>query len=117
MRCWPEHAASILSNRVSFFFFFQAEDGIRDSSVTGVQTCALPISKSIVFKEGTPDSQADRALAKLTQLAQYFDDESTPYRSLVHPMWRTHYGDYDHLARVKEWSSSGGVTDDFIGGE
>src|SRR5260370_5620686 len=25
------------------FFFFQAEDGIRDSSVTGVQTCALPI--------------------------------------------------------------------------
>src|SRR4030066_2178248 len=29
---------------VFVFFFFQAEDGIRDSSVTGVQTCALPIS-------------------------------------------------------------------------
>src|SRR5260370_25263832 len=29
---------------VLFVFFFQAEDGIRDSSVTGVQTCALPIS-------------------------------------------------------------------------
>ena len=28
---------------VMFFFFFQAEDGIRDTSVTGVQTCALPI--------------------------------------------------------------------------
>src|SRR5207237_3860926 len=28
---------------VVVFFFFQAEDGIRDSSVTGVQTCALPI--------------------------------------------------------------------------
>src|SRR5207247_7929677 len=27
-----------------FFFFFQAEDGIRDPLVTGVQTCALPIS-------------------------------------------------------------------------
>src|SRR5256884_9999685 len=27
-----------------FFFFFQAEDGIRDVAVTGVQTCALPIS-------------------------------------------------------------------------
>src|SRR5437762_6555459 len=27
----------------SLFFFFQAEDGIRDTSVTGVQTCALPI--------------------------------------------------------------------------
>src|SRR2546422_10297226 len=30
----------------SFFFFFQAEDGIRDVAVTGVQTCALPISAS-----------------------------------------------------------------------
>src|SRR5207244_9105077 len=28
-----------------FFFFFQAEDGIRDDLVTGVQTCALPISE------------------------------------------------------------------------
>src|SRR5205807_3953702 len=29
----------------SIFFFFQAEDGIRDYKVTGVQTCALPISR------------------------------------------------------------------------
>src|SRR2546426_6296110 len=34
---------------VSFlsFFFFQAEDGIRDYKVTGVQTCALPISEHV----------------------------------------------------------------------
>src|SRR5256885_13974935 len=31
----------------SFFFFFQAEDGIRDYKVTGVQTCALPILKLV----------------------------------------------------------------------
>src|SRR3989449_7568675 len=31
--------------RAAFFFFFQAEDGIRDVAVTGVQTCALPISE------------------------------------------------------------------------
>ena len=30
---------------VGVFFFFQAEDGIRDHCVTGVQTCALPISE------------------------------------------------------------------------
>src|SRR5258708_17436123 len=30
--------------KMSSFFFFQAEDGIRDDLVTGVQTCALPIS-------------------------------------------------------------------------
>src|SRR5207245_8129312 len=29
-----------------FVFFFQAEDGIRDATVTGVQTCALPISSA-----------------------------------------------------------------------
>src|ERR1017187_347044 len=32
-----------------FFFFFQAEDGIRDTSVTGVQTCALPIAATILW--------------------------------------------------------------------
>src|SRR5438132_948920 len=31
------------------FFFFQAEDGIRDHCVTGVQTCALPISLSVFY--------------------------------------------------------------------
>src|SRR2546426_5148568 len=31
-----------------FFFFFQAEDGIRDYKVTGVQTCALPISRRLL---------------------------------------------------------------------
>ena len=31
------------------FFFFQAEDGIRDYKVTGVQTCALPIWESTVI--------------------------------------------------------------------
>src|SRR5256886_3638801 len=32
---------------VGIFFFFQAEDGIRDLTVTGVQTCALPISREL----------------------------------------------------------------------
>src|SRR6266498_486439 len=33
------------------FFFFQAEDGIRDADVTGVQTCALPISGGLYYGE------------------------------------------------------------------
>src|SRR3954469_7501317 len=36
-----------LCSSLCFFFFFQAEDGIRDLYVTGVQTCALPISLAI----------------------------------------------------------------------
>src|SRR5256885_2711016 len=39
---------------VCFFFFFQAEDGIRDYKVTGVQTCALPISPSACEAPGWP---------------------------------------------------------------
>src|SRR5438874_482269 len=35
-----------------FFFFFQAEDGIRDLYVTGVQTCALPISTANTLRQG-----------------------------------------------------------------
>src|SRR5690348_17804769 len=36
-------AEAIVVRRLIAFFFFQAEDGIRDGRVTGVQTCALPI--------------------------------------------------------------------------
>src|SRR5207245_9550513 len=37
-----------------YFFFFQAEDGIRDATVTGVQTCALPICMRREMKHLTP---------------------------------------------------------------
>src|SRR5262249_58787298 len=48
---------------VYVFFFFQAEDGIRDWSVTGVQTCALPISSACVracWRWWTAPWRADR---------------------------------------------------------
>src|SRR6266481_7411059 len=43
-----------------FFFFFQAEDGIRDGTVTGVQTCALPIS-SLSLRATTLQPGDDRS--------------------------------------------------------
>src|SRR5437762_4372166 len=48
-----------------FFFFFQAEDGIRDTSVTGVQTCALPIS---MFSK-SKGIEVNKELAKLKAAA------------------------------------------------
>src|SRR5260221_6939979 len=42
-----------LAELTSFFFFFQAEDGIRDHCVTGVQTCALPIWLMPRQRDGT----------------------------------------------------------------
>src|SRR5207237_5240585 len=50
-----------------FFFFFQAEDGIRDSSVTGVQTCALPILDAIDALDDVVDA-ADRLVEALDGL-------------------------------------------------
>src|SRR5207244_5370986 len=44
-----------------YFIFFQAEDGIRDDLVTGVQTCALPISRK---RRGPPVSYSRRNMAR-----------------------------------------------------
>src|SRR2546425_1110445 len=55
MQCTSVLASAFLS---CCFFFFQAEDGIRDKLVTGVQTCALPISLLRVV----PPRQGARAL-------------------------------------------------------
>src|SRR5689334_23922686 len=50
------HYSLLLGPR--FLFFFQAEDGIRDGTVTGVQTCALPISLDGVWNEQLRDEEA-----------------------------------------------------------
>src|SRR5207245_8073705 len=63
------------------FFFFQAEDGIRDATVTGVQTCALPISngastveariagfREALFSYGVPlEADSVQRLASITE--------------------------------------------------
>ena len=67
--------------------------------------------KEIKFTKNTPDFYADDALKKLTAIAIKFLNEDEPYRSLVHPMWKKHYGEYDHLARVKEWAGNGGESE------
>ena len=67
---------------------------------------------AVTIKDGTPDEHADSALAKLTEVLAKFADPSNPYYSLLHPMWKTHYGTYDHLARVQEWSLTGATNED-----
>src|SRR5256886_8212009 len=65
-----------------FFFFFQAEDGIRDLTVTGVQTCALPISEFSVLNHvpitiHTAESPSEHEL--LTQGTGFFTDVYKKY--------------------------------------
>src|SRR2546430_11592894 len=51
------------------FFFFQAEDGIRDLTVTGVQTCALPISHRLALRR-QPALPAHREAPREGRLAR-----------------------------------------------
>src|SRR5207249_8609907 len=48
----------------TYFFFFQAEDGIRDRNVTGAQTCALPICH-IIYKSAGDVTALAKAMAHL----------------------------------------------------
>src|SRR2546430_13647352 len=71
-----------------FFFFFQAEDGIRDLTVTGVQTCALPISQDdlddalAVIQEFDPIGVGSRDLRECLFLQlKAFDPRSEEHTS------------------------------------
>src|SRR3712207_7883535 len=52
---------------MSLFFFFQAEDGIRDIGVTGVQTCALPIYP-VAFLDALADQGSGEAIRGCVEL-------------------------------------------------
>ncbi|MGB8274261.1 MAG: double-strand break repair protein AddB [Alphaproteobacteria bacterium] len=56
--------------------------------------------------KGDIAAMADLALRGLTRLIASFDEEQTPYRSRLRPKFLARAADYDHLARVKEWSSA-----------
>ena len=76
-----------------FFFFFQAEDGIRDWSVTGVQTCALPIylslqDRSTISSEANFCNSFVRAFIKDGRLQNItFPPEPSRQDFMADPFW------------------------------
>src|SRR6267154_6403701 len=54
-----------------YFFFFQAEDGIRDGRVTGVQTCALPIWRHACGSARERDEQRQRVVQHVGRDGQH----------------------------------------------
>src|SRR5207245_5242972 len=55
---------------ILLFFFFQAEDGIRDATVTGVQTCALPILPACPWSPPRPKQDRESSQTNLPILAR-----------------------------------------------
>lgn len=63
-------------------------------------------------KEKSPDAIAAEALARFKAVIDRFEDETEPFRSLSHPKFLARpEGPYAHLARVKEWSATGGAAE------
>src|SRR5690625_5475108 len=71
----------------SLLFFFQAEDGIRDGHVTGVQTCALPISPFPATREeliewAERNGLPQQAIDNLYELDEIEEGEETIYEGI-----------------------------------
>jgi ATP-dependent helicase/nuclease subunit B len=63
------------------------------------------------FKDIKFDDMVERHFAGLIALLNQFRDARTPYLSRPAPKFARSYGAYDHLARVKEWSATGGLAE------
>ncbi|MGD1933491.1 MAG: double-strand break repair protein AddB [Candidatus Phaeomarinobacter sp.] len=61
---------------------------------------------SAVDKTSDVMTAADAAMAHMVALLTQFEEEDTPYISRPRPQFLTYDGDYDHLARVKEWQTA-----------
>src|SRR2546430_4121459 len=99
---WLAHSTSSC-----FFFFFQAEDGIRDLTVTGVQTCALPISDARRRSPTRPPAACRCRLPRRRQAGlspAVAPRASIPQRRLLHATVRYQPG---HLARRRD--GEGGI--------
>src|SRR5690348_17760331 len=80
-----------------FFFFFQAEDGIRDGRVTGVQTCALPIWGSAGSRTNFWTCRSWRASRSRT---------ITGSREAARDIWRSRRTSTTRSTRKRTWSRS-----------
>src|SRR2546426_10106958 len=75
---------------ILFFFFFQAEDGIRDYKVTGVQTCALPISFGFRYIARTRKEDLTLAITHLERALALDPEIAEPYQWLAYAYTRAY---------------------------
>src|SRR2546430_9120376 len=82
---------------IFFFFFFQAEDGIRDLTVTGVQTCALPISVNVHHPEQQVhkrDDQKDKPRQR--------EQEMRGCIEVAKPLWKRESAHEQRILRAQD---------------
>ncbi|MFM2444746.1 MAG: double-strand break repair protein AddB, partial [Pseudomonadota bacterium] len=80
---------------------------VRDAMHVKLGT-AEAINPVTISKTGNVHEMADNALDGLVVLLNQFRDPQTPYLARPYPQFARRFSDYDHLARVKEWSAGAG---------
>jgi ATP-dependent helicase/nuclease subunit B len=73
-------------------------------------------TRELMFKDVSFADVVARHFAQLLILLEQFAKADTPYLSRPYPKFAKDFGDYDHLARVKEWSATGGLSAEGEGG-
>src|SRR5256884_5669307 len=97
----------------SIFFFFQAEDGIRDVAVTGVQTCALPIlvamrpSEYRVARTATISAPAPAVFAQVNDFHKW--EAWNPWAKLDPAMKQTYEGAPAGTRAIYTWTRNNQV--------
>src|SRR5437879_7684603 len=93
-----------------FFFFFQAEDGIRDTSVTGVQTCALPIlvararGQVGLERRRTPrQREAVERIRRVTRSEEHTSELQSPMYLVCRLLLEKKNNTKAHLTTLGEW--------------
>ncbi|WP_158815335.1 double-strand break repair protein AddB [Methylocapsa sp. S129] len=73
-------------------------------------------TRELVFKDASFAEIVEKHFGELIVLLEQFAKVETPYLSRPYPKFASRFGAYDHLARVKEWSATGGLSDGDGGG-
>src|SRR5215469_16404623 len=95
---------------IFFFFFFQAEDGIRDLYVTGVQTCALPICSGGTISRYTPRRRCSVPSGECMRAEKAPPTRSLPWFSLkVNPRGQDHCASSSGSVQARNTSSRGAL--------
>src|SRR5690349_21362874 len=94
---------SLICTFLVFFFFFQAEDGIRDLYVTGVQTCALPIYDEAAAEKMPHAWKAGAQTVLLRQQLQAMEDGGLVVISSPANPFRCPPGPYERASLIAYW--------------
>jgi ATP-dependent helicase/nuclease subunit B len=107
----PKQVQQLLSPQLPLEAAMLAQDGFGIGRYIAQELIYLSLASERQAREprviDDPVALAGEAVAQLQRRIAWFNEESTAYRPRVRPYRADIIGDYDHLARVKEWSLSG----------